>query len=445
MKNNKINLLEGGIFKTLIKISTPLMATAFVDMAYNFTDTAWLGRLGKDAVSGTGSTHIFIWIAFSIMLVAKIGTTVYASQEYGKKDFNSLYNTVKNGFVLNLIIITLYFIVIQLFAPKLIGFYNLSESVTEIGVSYLRTMSFGAIFSLTNPLITGMYNSLGDSVHPFKINVVGLIFNLIVDPIFIFTFDLGYVGAALATILAQLLVFSLFMYNIFKSKNEIYVGIFRGKVKFENILRKIKMGLPAGIQSIVHATISLILSRFLTSYGDEPLGIFTIGAMVESITWMTTEGFQAGIISFVGQNYGARNYERLKDIIKTSMFTVATIGLIGSFILITFRNNIYQLFLPGEEKLIKMGAYYLLILGFSQFFMAVEIGGAGVFSGLGDTKTPAMVSMFLNLLRIPMAIFFMQYFEFYGVWIAISLSSVFKGILQAVLLYIRTRKKFNFA
>lgn len=438
MEQKKINLLEGSIFSSLVKLSIPLMATAFINMAYNITDTAWLGSIGKDAVAGTSSTHYIIWMALSIMIIPKIGTSIYTAQEYGKKDYIGIRNTIKNGLILNTIIILIFMVIVLFFGDKIIGFYNLDENVTRIGVNYLKLIALGSLFSYTVPFFAAIYNSLGNSVTPFKIVSLGLILNVFLDPIFIFYFNWGYKGAAYATILSQLIVFVLFVINIVKTENEIFQAIKYGVLDHKNMLRKIKLGFPAGSQSLIHATISFTLSRFITTYGSAPFAAANVGAMIESITWMTIEGFQVGITAIVGQNFGARKHDRLVEIIKTSMKTVGIIGICTTFILIVFRGGIFRIIVSSDPETVRYGEIYLLILGISQFFMGIEIGAAGVFNGLGNTKTPAIISMTFNLFRIPLALLLMPFFEFKGVWMAITISSIIKGTILNILLYNKT-------
>lgn len=440
MKTNRrqINLLEGNIIKKLLLLSAPLMATSFVNMAYNMTDMAWLGRLGSEAVAAIGTAHFFIWIASSLGFIGRIGTSVYSAQEYGRKDFKRLNNTIKNGLILVMLTAIIYTIIINLFAHNLIGFYGLKEAVHKNAITYLRIMSIGFIFTLLNLLLSSIYNSLGNSFLPFIANVIGLVLNIVLDPILIFGF-LGFLrlevaGAALASIFSQFIVLSIILIDIFKSKNEIYIGFISGKFELKNMMTKFYKGFPAGAMSIFHALVSMVLARFISNYGTIPMAAFSVGSQIESITWMTTEGFSGGIIAFVGQNYGAEKFERLKEVIRKSILTVFIIGIAGTFILIIFRYPLFELFVPNDLEATKAGAAYLLILGASQLFMALEIGISAVFNGIGRTKIPASINTFFNILRIPMSILLMPYFKFYGVWLAMTISSIFKGLSMTYLL-----------
>lgn len=434
----KLNLLEGSILKKLVLLSAPLMATSFVNMAYNMTDAAWLGRLGSDSVAASGSAHFFVWIASALIGISRVGTSIFVAHEYGSNNKNRLKNTIKNGIVLLFLIVLAYSLLINIFAENLIGIYNLNSKVSGLAITYLTIFSYGFIFTGLNMLFSNIYNSLGNSFYPFVANVVGLVINILLDPILIFGFgpilSMSIAGAAYASVFSQFVVLVILLVDIFRTKNEIYEGIFEGVVSFKDLSIKFKKGFPAGLMSITHAIISLTLARYTSFYGTKPMAVASVGAIIESITWMTTEGLQGAIIGFVGQNFGARLHKRLNRVISTSLKIVFGIGVIGTFVLITFRYRLFSLFIPNESDTIVIGASYLLILGMSQLFMAMEIGIAGVLNGLGETKSPAVVSMIFNILRIPMALALMPHYQFYGIWIAMTISSIFKGIFAYIML-----------
>lgn len=438
-KKKKLDLLEGPIFKNLIILAAPLMATAFLQITYNFVDMIWLGQLGTREVAAVGASGIYSWIASSFATIVRVSSSVYTAQYYGANKTKRLYQTIKNALHLIYIFAIIYGSLSYVFAKPLIGFFNLEADVSKMGVTYLKLMSVGYLVQFVNPILSGFYNNLGDSITPFKYNAIGLVINLLLDPVLIFGFGpfpkLGVLGAAIATIFAQLVVNLLFYMNIYKTKTEIYMGIKEGKHNIDSKKDMLKLGFPAGIQSTIMASISLVLNRLLASYGSTPMAVHTIGTNIESISWMSVEGLQHGIIAFVGQNFGAQKNDRLKEIIKKSMTIALAIGLIASAILIGLRNQLFHLFIPHEPEAIMIGSSFLLILGLSQTFMSMEIASAGVFHGFGLTKIPSNISIIFNLMRIPLAYLLVMYFDFYGVWIAITTSSVLKGVISNIILY----------
>ncbi|MDO4604886.1 MAG: MATE family efflux transporter [Helcococcus sp.] len=442
--NRKLNLTDGSILKNLILLSAPLMATSFINMAYNLTDTAWLGRLGTDAVAATGSVGYFVWMASSIADIARVGTSVFVAQEYGSGHTKRLNDTIKNGLVLLFIVVGLFTSIIIGFTDNILNFYSLTDQVHSMAKSYLTIFALGFIINGLNMTFSNIYNSVGNSFFPFVANVMGLVLNIFVDPILIFGWgpikSLGVSGAALASVFAQLVVFIIFTVDIIKSKNEIYTGIINGKIHLDNIYSKFKKGFPVGFMSFMHSSITGILMKYMSNYGSGPIAAYSIGSMVESITWRTADGLQVGITAFTGQNFGAKLYDRLKEVIKQSMAVIVAVGLIGTFIIGVFRYQLFKIFLPDDLRTIEMGAQYLLILSMSQLGMAFEIGASGVFYGIGKTYIQSIISTVFNIARIPLSLILMPYFEYQGVWLAITISSIFKGLFAFIFLRIEYRK-----
>ena len=202
-----------------------------------------------------------------------------------------------------------------------------------------------------------------------------------------------------------------------------------------------KLGLPSALMNAYMAFVSMMLNKFMAGFGEAAVAAYSVGSQLESITWNTTEGLQIGIAAMVGQNYGAKLLDRVHEVIKKSFKIVFFIGAISMVVLFVFRYQLIRIFVPSDPETIELGALYLAILSASQIFMAVEIGLTGAFNGMGDTKTPAIIAIVLNTMRIPFSLVFMPIFEVAGVWLAMTLTSIFKGIFNMVLMKKRVRKE----
>lgn len=431
-----INLTEDNIFKSIIKLALPLMGTSFIQMAYSLTDIMWLGRLSTDAVAAAGAVGFLTWFGSGIILISQIGVGVNVAQTYGKGDIKKAREFASDGLRFDIILGILYGLILFIFRNNIINFFKLDNKIVyDMAIEYLIIISLGIVFNFANPVLSNILNSTGDSLTPFKVNTMGLIVNMILDPLLIFgigSFNgLGIKGAALATVLAQIIVTFIFIY-IGKSHNTLYSSIkIFDKINIENIKRIVIIGLPGFLQTSIQAGISMILARIVASYGSVGIAVQSIGTQIESLSWMTAEGFSSAISAFVGQNYGAKKYDRIDQGYKVGMGIVGSIGLLATLLLIFAAEPIFSLFVPNDPLAIKEGINYLIILGFSQFFMSIEIGTAGVFNGLGKTYIPAIVGVIFNGLRIPIALYMANILNMglSGIWWSISLTGIIKGII----------------
>lgn len=436
--DRNLNLTEGKIISTLIKLALPIMGTSFIQMAYSLTDTMWLGRASTKAVAAVGTAGNLMWFGSGLILITQIGLGVSVAQSYGRNDMDAVKKYISYGFQLDIFIAIIYSLLLFIFNSQIIGFFNLNDvEVIRMAEEYLRIIALGLTFHFINPIFSTTLNSTGNSVTPFKLNALGLIINMILDPILIFGLgpipSLGAKGAAIATISAQFMVSLAFIILGTKS-NAIYshVNLFI-KPNLEYINRMVKLGFPPFVQTAFHSGISMILTRIVAQFGDTAVAVLNIGSQIESIAWMSAEGFSSAISAFVGQNFGARKLDRIKDGYHKGMQILGSIGIFATILLVFGARPLFTIFTPRDPIAINEGAKYLRILGLSQFFMTIEIGTAGAFNGIGKTLPPTLIGIVFNIFRIPLALILSSTsLGLLGIWWSISLSSIIKGTLSPI-------------
>ena len=253
--------------------------------------------------------------------------------------------------------------------------------------------------------------------------------NIILDPFLILGIGpfpkMGVPGAAVATIFAQIVVTIIFIYVI-KKKTDYFDEInFLQKPDWNHMRKIVKFGMPVAVQSGVFTFIAMIIARILSRWGSTPIAVQSVGSQIESITWMTAGGFQTALSAFVGQNFGAKKWERIYKGYFTALGIISVFGTITSCLLIFLPGPIFSIFI-SEKEVIKDGIVYLRILGVSQIFMCIEMTTAGAFNGLGRTIPPSIVGIVLNAMRIPGALLLSAFIGLSGVWWSISISSILK-------------------
>lgn len=236
-------------------------------------------------------------------------------------------------------------------------------------------------------------------------------------------------GAAIATVFAQSVVTAVFLVSI-RREPDIFMNLhFFTRPQTDILKELIQIGLPSSIQNMMFTGISMVIARMVASFGDAAVAVQKVGSQIESISWMTSDGFAAAVNSFIAQNFGAGNETRAKRGYRCSMIVVLLWGFFCTIVLIVFPAPIFRIFIP-EAAVLPMGIDYLRILGVSQLFMCMEITTAGAFSGLGRTLPPSIVSTSLTVARIPMALLLISTpLGLNGIWWSITISSICKGIV----------------
>lgn len=447
----RIDLTEGKIIDKLIKLALPIMGTSFIQMAYNMVDMIWVGKAGSSAVAAVGTAGFFPWLAMAFVAISRVGGEVQVAQSMGKNDAEETKSYIKAAIEVNIILSLIYTLVLLIFKDSLIGFFNLGDaSVISMSKKYLVIVALGMIFYFINPIFTAIFNGMGNSKDPFRINTVGLITNIILDPLLILGIGpvpkLGVEGAAIATVFSQFIVTMYFIVMIIKRNNEYFkVKLFR-KISLEYYKSLCKLGMPVAIQSGMFTIFSMLLGVIVASWGPVAIAAQKVGSQIEAISWMTADGIAVALSSFVGQNYGATKYDRINKGFKITLGIATVLGIITTSILIFAGKQIFTIFI-NEADAIKEGASYLKILGYSQLFMCVEIITAGAFKGIGRTYIPSIILTVLTGARVPMAYFLSrpELLGLSGVWWSISISSILKGILMiSVYVYLlKTNKLYK--
>ncbi|WP_212694063.1 MATE family efflux transporter [Vallitalea pronyensis] len=432
------DLTKGNIRTSLVRLALPLIATNFIQTAYNLVDMFWIGKLGSKAVIAIGTASFFINMAFALSALVITGASIRISQNFGSKQYDQVKHYITNGFFLAFIIAIIYSIGVILWRYPLISFFKLGDPVIEnMAAKYLVIAMIGNVLLFANTLFANILNSLGNSKLSFRINSVGFMVNFALDPLLIFgvagQLQLGIEGAAYATLIGRMVVFTL---SIIKAKQ--LMGKRKENIKLDGSVMKdmTGLGLPYTIQRVTFIAIGIIMARIISNWGPAGIGVQKIGLQIESISFMTIGGLNGAVIAFMGQNYGANNMERIRKGYKVALRLSVIFGLITSTLFLLFPDAIFRIFVT-DPLIVNMGVDYLRIIGLSQAFMCAEIMTKASFNGLGKTFRPAVVGLVFTALRIPLALYLASYIGLAvnGIWWSISMTSMIKGVLLVYLFF----------
>lgn len=393
------NLTKGPILKTLTKLAVPIMASSFLGTLYNITDMAWIGLLGSKAVAGVGVGGMFTWFSQGLASMSRMGGQVQVAQCIGRGDKEEAHKYAQTAVQLATLMGLLFAAVMLLFLHPLVGFFQLQDpEALQAALSYTKIACGLIVFSFLTLTLTGIYTAQGDSKTPFIANFIGLVTNMILDPLLILGLGpvnkFGVNGAAIATVSAQAIVMTILILGIIRQKKQ---NVLKGiklftKIPFKYLSGICKIGIPTAIQGMVYCGISMVLTRMVS-------------------------GFGAGKMDRVRKGYKA---------------SLCSVGIWGIFITIMFvfqPKAIAEIFFH-EPKAIMIAIGYLTIIGVSEAFMAVELMTVGALSGLGKTHLCSVISILFTSARIPLAIILGgALLGLEGIWWAFSVTSIVKGII----------------
>ncbi|MDR3166615.1 MAG: MATE family efflux transporter [Treponema sp.] len=426
----KYSLTEGGILRKLLFIAVPIMGTQFLQMAYNFTDMFWLGRVGSDAVAASGAAGMYMWLSFGFILIGRMGAEIGVAQSLGRGDKQAARSFSQNALIIALVLGLVFGLALILFKRELAAFFGFREPhIAEDTAVYLSIVGFSIPVTFVSAVVVGTYNAAGNSRTPFFLNALGLAANVVLDPLLILGLGMGVRGAAIATVISQIIAGVLMIVAITFFRDRPFDRyFFRLRLDKKKILLILKWAIPIGLESILFCFLSMVTSRIEASFGADVMAAGKVGSQIESLSWLIGGGFGSALVAFIGQNYGAGKAERIRRGVRISMVVMALWGVLVSLFLFFAGGFVFSLFLPGPESL-KLGVAYLRILAFCQLPMNLEAVGAGAFKGTGRTIPPSLASIISHIIK-PILAFILSKTSLglYGIWVAVSATAILRGV-----------------
>ncbi len=437
----RVDLLNGNIASSLTRLAFPLMGISCLQIAYNLTDIFWIGKLGAGAVAAVGTGGLLLWLSQGIHTLAQLGGQVLVAQKLGahKSEEAGMYAhaAIWMSISISLILGCIFYFGVE----PIVSIFGLNDPIViQEAQIYIKVTCGMVIFMLLAKLLTALITTTGDSRTPLKATMVGLVFNMILDPVLIFGYfgfpEMGVFGAALATIIAQMIVLLILVLHCIKDQH-LFCFVRMNKAPNVNACTRIlRLSIPTALQNTLFPLISIYMANLTAGFGDTAVAAQRIGSQVESVSWMATDGFAMAVNSFVAQNYGAKNMARAKKGAYQAILMLGVYGLFTSVFLIFGAKAIYQIFLD-DAQVIEIGINYLVIVGFTQVFLCFEILSSAILNAFGKTLYPAFIATVFTGMRIPLALFLISTaLGLNGIWFALSISTLFKGVLLlGVVLY----------
>ena len=435
---NKVDLTKGKVLPVIAALALPIMGSSLMQFTYNLIDMMWVGRLGSDAVASIGSSSLYINIGNAINSLVVIGTGIKVAHSVGKKDNHQVSKYINAGIIINMIIGILFGLVLILMGKSFIGFLNLHNAGVETNAYYYLALNAPILFfAFFNMMYTRVMGSFGNNALAFKINGLGVLLNIVLDPICIYLFDFGVIGAGVSTLIANIIMFVAFRMNT----NGLFNYDFDEGLEISKVIEIIALGLPMAFQRVLFNVINIMLAKIIAIFGADAIAAQKVGVQIEGIAYMIIGGLNGAVAGFTGQNFGAKKFKRIKDGYNSALIVGISYALIMAGAFMIFNKPMIRLFIsdgPASE----IASSYLKVVAFSQVFSAIEMISNGMFTGIGKPKIPASISIIFTSMRIPLALILIKPFGINGVWMSICISSIIKGICAYVIYVTKIKGKF---
>ena len=389
---NSNSILTGSIYKTILMFFFPILLGSFLQQLYSTADALIVGRyVNKEALAAIGATSYIINILIGFFVGLSAGAAVIISQFYGANKDKQLSDSVHTSIALSLISGVIIMILGAVFSPIILRLMNTPTDIMEPSVTYLRVYFLGAVPVLIYNMGSSILRAVGDSKSPLYVLIICTIVNIVLDLLFVAVFNMGIFGAALATLLAQLV--SAIVVIVMLMRAELSYKLDIKKICFHKnvLIVMLKLGLPTGFQSVLYCFSNMIVQSSVNNFGTDTVAAWTAFTRIDNFYWMVIGAFGVAVTTFVGQNFGARNFDRIKKSVKITYAFTAMSAILLSLIFYIWSDPLLLLF-TNETSVVNEGIYmFRHYCQYYIFFVGIEVF-SGAIRATGDSFIPTIIT-----------------------------------------------------
>ena len=390
-KENQI--IHGVIWKQLLLFFFPIVLGTFFQQIYNTADAIVVGRfVGTEALAAVGgSTSQIINLIVGFFVGLSSGATVVISQYYGAHDRENLSKALHTAFAFSLVGSVVITAVGLICSPILLRVMNTTEEVIGPSATYLRIYFGGILFVFIYNIGSSILRAVGDSRRPLYYLIVCCIINIVLDIVLVVGLGMGVAGAAIATVFAQGVSAVLVVMALCRSTDLFRLELRKIRFHREALELLIKIGLPAGLQSVMYSFSNVIIQTALNAFGTNTMAAWTACGKIDSFFWMVINAFGISITTFVGQNYGARKFGRMRKSVRICIAMAVGASISISAIFILFGRYVYQLF-TTDAAVVEIGMHMITMMAPAYaIYVFIEIY-SGALRGTGDVLVPMLMT-----------------------------------------------------
>lgn len=396
-----VDLTSGLIWKRLIMFALPIMWANLFQQLYNTVDSLVVGQfVGHTALAAVGATGPLTGLIIGFFMGMGTGSGVVISQYYGAKEHENLEKSVHTAMAVALVFGIVLGVLGILVSPLLLELMNTPDDVMDQAVLYLR-IYFGGVITLTVYNIgSGILRAIGDSKRPLYYLIISGIANIVLNLLFVCVFQMGVAGVAWGTILSQLLSCILVIINLVRCTDEYRLVLSKIRFDKEIFIRIAKIGLPAGVQSMVISLSNIVIQSKVNIFGSTAMAGYSAANRIDGFVYMPLNALSLAMTTFTAQNLGAGNMERAKKGTKTAIIMGLVVMIAAGWTAVLFSRPLIGLF-SNEENVIAYGIQTITVLGGTYFLFTFNDILAGVIRGAGNAVVPMIISIFnMCIIRI---------------------------------------------
>ena len=392
-KDYTIDMCNGPILKKMLVFSIPLMCSSVLQLIFNAADIVVVGNFaGDNSLAAVGSNTALIGLLTNLFVGLSIGANVLAAKYYGAKDEKNLAEAVNTSILLSIISGIILTIIGLAGARRILIWMQTPDEVLDLAATYLRICFLGMVPTMVYNFGSAILRSVGDTKRPLYYLFGAGIVNVILNLFLVVVLKLDVAGVAIATVISQCISAGLIIRCLRHEEGGIHLDIHRLHLDKKIFVEILEIGLPAGFQGILFSLSNVIIQSSVNSFGATIMAGNSAAANVEQFVYFAMNAFYQSTISFTSQNYGAKNYHRIKKILLTGQFCVITVGIVFGNLVVLFGHPLLELYTSSEE-VIQAGMVRFGIVARTYALCGIMDVMVGALRGIGYSVMPMIVSL----------------------------------------------------
>lgn len=393
MKNNSHTLTKGSVGKGILLFALPLLGSSLIQQLYSTVDLIFVGQLlGTKASAAIGASGLIVTCMIGFFNGMAVGTNVFAARHYGARRFEQLKKLIQTIFWTGIIGGFFLTVIGLVLSPVFLTWMGTPESIFPLAVRYLRIYMASMISVVSYNLLSGVLRALGDSRTPMLYQFFGGIINVFADFIFLYVFHMGVEGTAFATLFSQTFAAIGVMIHLYRLKKPYALRIRFSDCSLKEFTDILKVGVPAGVQSIIITLSNIIIQSQINTLGVTSVASFTVYFRVELIIYLPIVALGQAVVSFIGQNYGAGNWERIKKGNRLCIFGGSVITFAACILLIIAMPVILNVFTKDAAVAAQTLEIVKVTFPFYFFYTVLECFSSNL-RGFGKAFLPMIVTV----------------------------------------------------
>ena len=431
-------LTEGHMLRALGRLAAPMLVSAVLQNAQSLIDLFWVGSLGSHAVAAVAMSGTILMLLFPMLMGVTTGTIALVARATGAGRLEEASHAASQSLMLGIVLGTLSGIIGWFLSDSLFQLLDAPPGIIAAGGGYLRVSLLGSFTVFVLFLGNAALQGAGDAVSPMFIMALANVLNIILDPIFIFGLGpvprMGVVGAAWATVLAQMAAAICSLYILFSGRTRLHLRLSQCKPNLELSWRILRIGIPGTGQMLSRSLMSAVMMRIVVPCGVAAVAAYGVGMRLHMIILMPAFALGGAAATMMGQNLGAGKPDRARHAAWVSTWLDVALMAVAAVAAVLFAPVLIRVF-NSEAEVVQIGTRYLRIVSPFYVFAALGIVLGRALNGAGDSVAPMVLTVFcLWGLQVPLALLFARLWHpaTQGIWWAIVVAMVLQGVLTAL-------------